>query len=317
MSLRIEQLVVSFDGAPALAGIDLRVETGELLAVLGPSGSGKSTLLRAIAGLQRPDAGRILLAGSDLAGLPPHRRGVGMMFQEGVLFPHRDVEGNVGFGLRMAGVGAAERRRKVDETLALVGLEGFKRRYVGTLSGGERQRVALARALAPEPRVLLLDEPLGSLDGPLRERLLLDLELLFERLGLTVVLVTHEVGEAFALGDRVALMREGRVVQCATPDDLWARPAGTWAARFLGMRNLREEDGRVLLIRPEAVQVLPGDGAQVIAAERRGALVRLRVRVDGGDELDAVTTSSQHPRKGDRVQVRVDPAGVVEVTPDG
>jgi thiamine transport system ATP-binding protein len=318
VSLRVEATAVSFDGLPALDGVDVEVGDGERLAVLGPSGSGKSTLLRTIAGLQRPDEGRVLVDGRDLTGVPPHRRGVGLMFQEGVLFPHRDVEGNVGFGLRMAGVPGPARARKVAGVLSLVGLAGYERRSVATLSGGEQQRVALARALAPEPRVLLLDEPLGSLDGPLRERLLADLERLFERLGLTVVVVTHDVGEAFALGDRVALLRQGQVVQCAPPDDLWAHPADAWVARFLGMANVREDGGRTTVIRPEAVQLQPGDDALVLSAERRGAVVRLRVRRDGGEELDAVTTDLDHPRRGDRVAVRIDRAGVIEIpAPDG
>jgi thiamine transport system ATP-binding protein len=313
VSLVVEQLAVALDGTPALDGVDVDVAAGRRLAMLGPSGSGKSTLLRVIAGLQRPDRGRVLLDGRDLDGVPPHARGIGLMFQEGVLFPHRDVGENVGFGLRMHGVPRSERERRVAELLALVGLEGYEDRSVGTLSGGERQRVALARALAPEPRVLLLDEPLGSLDGPLRERLLHDLEALFERLGLTVVVVTHDVGEAFALGDEVAVVRAGRVVQTAPPDDLWARPADAWVARFLGMANVREQGGHTSVIRPEAVRVGPGEGAVVVSAERRGAVVRLRVRSDDGEELDAVTTELDHPRRGDRVSVEIDPAGVVEV----
>jgi thiamine transport system ATP-binding protein len=313
VSLLVEELAVAFDGRPALAGVGLEVARGQRLAVLGPSGSGKSTLLRTIAGLQRPDAGRVVLDGNDLADVPPHRRGIGLMFQDGVLFPHRDVEGNVSFGLRMQGLPRGERARRSAEVLDLVGLSGFERRSVTALSGGERQRVALARALAPEPRVLLLDEPLASLDGPLRERLLRDLEELFERLRLTVVLVTHDVGEAFAIGDDVAVFRDGRVVQAAPPDELWAGPVDAWTARFLGIGNVRERDGRSVAIRPEAVRVEPGEGAVVLAAERRGPVVRLRVRLDDGEELEAVTTDPQHPRRGDRVAVAIDPAGVIDV----
>jgi thiamine transport system ATP-binding protein len=279
--------------------------------VLGPSGSGKSTLLRVIAGLQRPDRGHVLVDGRDVTAVPTHRRGVGLMFQDGALFPHRDVEGNVSFGLRMAAVPAAIRARRVAEALALVGLEGYEHRSVATLSGGERQRVALARAVAPDPRVLLLDEPLGSLDRPLRERLLVDLEALFELLGRTVVTVTHDVGEAFALADRVAVMRQGRIVQSAPPDALWARPADAWTARFLGLANVLENDNGATLIRPEAVRLVAGEGATVVAAERRGPLVRLQVRRDDGDELEAVTTELRHPRAGERVRVEIDPAGVV------
>ena len=161
--------------------------------------------------------------------------------------------------------------------------------------------------------MLLLDEPLGSLDRPLRERLLADLEALFDRLGLTVLHVTHDVGEAFALGDRVAVMRSGRIVQVAAPDELWARPADAWVARFLGLANVRERTDGHVVIRPEAVLVRPGEGATVVAAERRGPMVRLRVRRDDGEELEAVTTELDHPRAGDRVSVEIDPAGVFEL----
>jgi len=311
--LRVEDVAVSFDGVPALAGVALELGEGERLAVLGPSGSGKSTLLRTVAGLVRPDAGRVLLDGRDLADVPPHRRGIGLMLQEGALFPHRDVGGNVGFGLEMAGTARGQLRTRTAELLELVGLAGLERRSIGTLSGGERQRVALARSLAPEPRVLLLDEPLGSLDRPLRERLADELVELFERLGLTVVHVTHDVGEAFAIGDRVALMRGGRVVQQAPPDELWARPSDEWVARFLGMRNVRDAAGRRVVIRPEAVRVAPGEGAAVLGVQRRGAVVRLRVRLDDGEELDAVTTDLDHPRTGERVRVDIDPAGITDL----
>ncbi len=232
------------------------------------------------------------------------------MHQEGALFPHRDVAGNVGFGLRMRNVPRAERERRTSELLELVGLAGFEQRSLGGLSGGERQRVGLARALAPEPRVLLLDEPLGSLDRPLRERLVEELRELFQRLRLTVIHVTHDVAEAFAIGDRVAVMRDGRIVQAGTPDELWARPADEWVARFLGMANIREEDGRRVVVRPEAVRVTRGEGAVVVAAERRGAVVLLRVRRDDGEVLESVTTELDHPEPGERVRVEIDPAGV-------
>lgn len=314
--LRVEGLEVTFDGVAALAGVDLEVAGEERLALLGPSGSGKSTLLRAVAGLQPAAAGRVLLAGRDLAGVPPYRRGIGLMLQDGALFPHRDVEGNIAFGLRMAGVPRDARERRTSELLDLVGLAGRERRSVATLSGGERQRVALARALAPEPRLLLLDEPLGSLDGPLHERLLQDLAELFDHLRLTVVHVTHDVGEAFSIGDRVAVMREGRVVQHAAPDDLWAHPADAWTARFLGMANVLDEGARRVVVRPEAVRVTPGDAATIVAAERRGPSVLLRVRLDDGEVLEAITTALSPPRPGDRVAVEIDRAGVVELAPD-
>jgi thiamine transport system ATP-binding protein len=311
--LCVDDVTVEFDGKLALDGATLEAPAGRTLTVLGPSGSGKTTLLRVVAGLQRADRGRVLLDGGDVSGVPAHRRGVGLMFQEHVLFPHRDVAGNVAFGLRVDGMPRRVVARRVGELLELVGLPGTERRSVQTLSGGEQQRVALARALAPEPRVLLLDEPLGSLDGPLRERLLTDLRSLFEQLRLTVVSVTHDVGEAFSLGHSVAIMRGGRCVQSAGPEELWRQPADGWVARFLGMRNVRDEGEQSVVIRPEAVEVTLGGDAVVVAAERRGALVRLRVRLDDGEELETVTTDPEHPRSGDRVAVSIDPAGVVEV----
>ncbi|MCP9485852.1 MAG: ABC transporter ATP-binding protein [Gaiellaceae bacterium MAG52_C11] len=315
MRLRAEELVVGFDGTAALAGASLDVAAGETLALLGPSGCGKSTLLRAIAGLQRLDGGRVLLDGRDLGGTPPHRRGIGLMFQEHALFPHRDVAGNVGFGLRMAGTPRAEIARSVVELLGLVGLDGMGKRSVETLSGGEQQRVALARALAPGPPVLLLDEPLGSLDRPLHDRLLDELGEVFRRLQQTVLYVTHDVAEAFALGDRVAVMRAGRIVQTATPNELWSRPANGWVARFLGLANVEPLGESVRITRPEAIGVerSPAGEATVIRAERSGAVVTLTLRDSAGRELEAVVAGVNVPAPGDRVALRIDPAGVVFV----
>jgi thiamine transport system ATP-binding protein len=310
--LRVENVTVAFDHTRALDGVTLEVAEGEVLAVLGPSGSGKSTLLRVVAGLQRPDAGRVVLDGRDLSSVPPHRRGIGLVFQDHALFHHRDVEGNVAFGLRMRNERRAEIERRVRDSLELVGLAGFERRSVATLSGGEQQRVALARALAPEPRVLLLDEPLGSLDRPLRDRLLEDLANLFRELEVTALYVTHDQAEAFALGDRVAVVRAGVVAQTGTADEVWAQPADEDVARFLGLENVR--DGRV--IRPEAITLRravdgePGHGV-VESATRQGPTVRLVVRLDSGERLEAVDVALEHPQPGDRVHVQIDPAGVV------
>ncbi len=313
--LRTEGLEVLFGSSPALDGVTLDVAAGETVALLGPSGCGKTTFLRAVAGLQRLDRGRVSLDGRDVTRMPPHRRGIGLMFQDHALFPHRDVSGNVAFGLRMAGLPAATIACRVAALLDLVGLAGTGRRSVDSLSGGEQQRVALARALAPSPRVLLLDEPLSSLDRPLHERLLGELAGLFQRLNLCVVYVTHDVAEAFALGDRVALMRAGRIVQAATPDELWAGPADEWAARFLGLANVEVEDSVARVTRPEAIRVerrADGD-AIVVRAERSGPVVRLRVRGVGGRELEAVVAAVDAPGMGDRVAIDIDPAGVVIV----
>jgi thiamine transport system ATP-binding protein len=313
--LRAEGIVVEHGPWRTLDGATLEAATGETVALLGPSGSGKSTLLRVVAGLEPLVAGRVVVDGRDLTGVPPHRRGIGLLFQDGALFPHRDVGANVGFGLKAAGRPRTEIDRRTAELLELVGLSGYERRAVDTLSGGERQRVALARALAPAPGVLLLDEPLAALDGPLRDRLRDDLRTLFRQLELTVVHVTHDVEEAFALGRRVAVLREGRIVQTATPDELWRAPADEWVARFLGMANIVVHDGRRTLIRPEAVLVEPAEpgNATVAAVDRSGPATSLRVALDEGEELQAVTLTLAPPSQGDRVRVTIDPAGVVEL----
>ena len=313
MRLSLEQISVTLDGTRIVEDVTVDVPAGERLALLGPSGSGKSTVLRVAAGLLRPRSGRVLLDGRDVTDVPPHRRGVGLVFQDAALFPHRDVAGNVGFGPAVAGHEESERRARIAEALELVGLAGAGHRDVSTLSGGEAQRVALARALATRPGVLLLDEPLGALDGPLRQRLQDDLRELFERLALTAIHVTHDVGEAFALGDRVAILREGRLAQLATPEALWSGPADDWVAQFLGLRNLVRDGASATVTRPEAVRLSPGEDAVVVASDRDGPLVRLRVRRDDGRELEAVTTDGAPPRVGDRVAVEIDPAGVFRV----
>ena len=280
--------------------------------MLGPSGCGKTTLLRAIAGLQPTRRGPVAARRRDLAGVPPHRRGFGLMFQDHALFPHRDVAGNVAFGLRMRGRLARAIAARVDELLELVGLAGFERRSVGSLSGGEQQRVALARALAPEPRLLLLDEPLGVARPPAARSAPRRSRPLFDELGSTAIYVTHDQTEAFTLGDRVAVMRDGRVVQVGTPDELWAHPDDAVIARFLGLANV--EGGEV--IRPEAVSVRRADGkgnGVVERATRTGSLVRLVVRLDDERRLEAAVAAVDHPAAGDRVDVDIDPQGIVRL----
>ena len=312
MRLALEHVDVTLDGAGIVDDVSLEVAAGERLALLGPSGAGKSTLLRVLAGLERPSSGRVLADGADVTALPAHRRGIGLVFQDAALFPHRTVAENVGFGPKVAGLPRGEQAARVEEALALVGLAHAGDRDVTTLSGGEAQRIALARALAPRPSALLLDEPLGALDGPLRLRLQEDLRELFERLSLTVVHVTHDVGEAFALGDRVAILRGGRVAQVAPPETLWAHPADDWVARFLGMRNVARDGDRATVTRPDAVRIGPGTGATVVSADRDGPVVRLRVRRDDGVELDAVSLGDA-PEPGDVVAVEIEPTGVLEV----
>jgi len=221
----------------ALSDVSFDVELGEIIAILGSSGSGKTTLLRVIAGLQSASAGKILVHGSDITNVPIHLRGFGLMFQDHALFPHLDVFDNVAFGLRMAKIAKVERRNRVDEVLDLVGLSGFGAREVSSLSGGERQRVALARTLAPSPQLLLLDEPMGSLDRVLRDRLVPELGALIRRLGLTAIYVTHDRTEAFDLADRIAVLDEGRMIQLDSPERIESQPVNAHVAQLLGHRS--------------------------------------------------------------------------------
>ena len=236
-ALEVRRVGVQLGRVAVLDDVSLTARGGEIVALLGPSGCGKTTLLRVIAGLQ-PHAGEVRWRGQSLAAVPAHRRGFGLVFQDQALFPHLDVERNVAFGLRMQAGSAADRGRRVAELLELVGLSGFSRRPVDSLSGGEAQRVALARALAPHPRLLMLDEPLSGLDRPLREQLLVDLPRILRRLGQTALFVTHDLEEALAVADRVAVMRAGRIVQVGTPRALYERPASVFVARFLGRANI-------------------------------------------------------------------------------
>ncbi len=244
--LRVEQLRVEYDRTPVLRGMDLDVDAGEIVCVLGPSGGGKSTLLRAIAGLLDYE-GQIGISGGSVDGLPPDKRGLGMMFQDSLLFPHLDVAANVGFGIR------PKDPQRVEQLLELVGLTGFGARSVDTLSGGQAQRVALARALAPGPEVLLLDEPFGALDAVLKAELVLDVQRLLRATGVTVLAVTHDRHEAFTLADRVAVLREGVLVQVGTPQRLWEEPVDAYVARLVGLSVL---DGTPYP--PEALRQRPG-----------------------------------------------------------
>jgi len=318
--LSVEGLAKRFDGFDAVADVSLSLTQGEILALLGPSGSGKTTTLRLLAGFERPDAGRILVAGQDVTRLAPARRHFGMVFQHYALFPHLDVGRNVAFGLESQGIPPAEITARVATALGRVDLTGFERRSVAALSGGQQQRVALARALAPEPRVLLLDEPLSNLDPTLRERTRRELRELIHRIGITTVLVTHEQEEAFELGDRVALLRDGRLQQVGTPDVLYETPVNPFVAGFVGRSSRlsgRLEGGtppRVFIegvswdvpraphaggevwvvVRPEGLTLTaPGPGVLTgTVRERRflGAAALFRVVTEGGATIEVSAT---------------------------
>ena len=336
--LDVSGATVRFGETVALAGVDLAVPPGQIVAILGASGSGKSTLLRSVAGLQRLDQGRVRLDGVDVTDVAPHRRGIGLMFQDHALFPHRDVAANVGFGLRMQGRDDREIAERVGSLLGLVGLGGMGGRAVQTLSGGEQQRVALARSLAPQPRLLLLDEPLGALDRNLRDRLVGELQRLFRELNLTVVAVTHDQVEAFTLADRIVVMHAGSLIRSGTPAEVWQDPRRVRVAELLGFANLApvrvdgdtihtpwgpvarpvaEDGATTVLIRANGVRLDPaGPGSGVVSTRAfAGDRSVLTLDVPGSPPLEAEVPSAEAPEPGASVHFRLDPAEAVLLGP--
>jgi iron(III) transport system ATP-binding protein len=329
-AIEAEDLRRSFGALTAVDGASLRVGRGELVALLGPSGSGKTTLLRMIAGFERPDAGTVRIGGRTVAArgewVEPEQRRIGMVFQQGALFPHLDVAANVGFG--------AARRERVGETLELVGLVGRAKAYPHELSGGERQRVALARALAADPEVILLDEPFAALDAGLREALREEVAAILRAAGASALLVTHDQAEALSLADAVAVLRDGRVVQTGSPEEVYDRPSSRWVAEFLGEADVlpgtaeggtvrcelgrfsagRELSGEVqVVIRPESVAIGHGagaarDAAEAVVLERsfygHDQLVHLELRSGLRLRSRRLGFPAWHP--GDRVRVWLD-----------
>ncbi len=327
--LTLRDVTVTFDGRPAVDNVSLELPDGQVLAVLGPSGCGKSTLLRVIAGLEPLHAGSVAWDGEDVSRVPTHRRGFALMFQDGQLFDHLTVARNVGYALRLRRV--ADLDRRVADLLDLVGLPTYGDRLPGTLSGGERQRVALARSLAVEPRLLLLDEPLSALDAGLRERLAGELRDILEAAGTTALLVTHDHEEAFAVADRLAVMRSGRIVQQGPIADVWRRPVDADTALFLGYAVVLDGDAATRLLRaagaPDAPAValrrsalaVADDGplrARVVSSRLTPDQVRLRLDVPGLGELDAVAGLDTHAGPGDEVAVRVDGSRLAPIAGD-
>jgi spermidine/putrescine transport system ATP-binding protein len=324
--LELRRIQKSYGGQPLLRGVSFAVHANETVCLLGPSGSGKSTLLQIIAGLQSPESGTVSWQGKDLGNTPAHRRDFGLVFQDYALFPHLDVLENVAFGPTMKGWPPDEIRHRVSEVLQLVDLGGFERRTVTDLSGGEQQRVALARALAPRPRLLMFDEPLGALDRTLRDELILQLRLILDRTRIPSLYVTHDQEEAFRIADRILLLHDGRIVRAGTPKEIWEYPNSAWAAQFLGLGNILR--GRVLK-GGRRVETEHGTLAFRCAHRHRlGADIQLLVRprpAPGGSHLVGVAqeTIFQHdkyrvllsgglcfdldaaPKIGDRVRVSV------------
>jgi ABC-type Fe3+/spermidine/putrescine transport system ATPase subunit len=350
--LSVHSVTKSFGPHPAVDDVSFDLAAGEVLALLGPSGSGKSTLLNLIAGLEAPDAGDVLWDGRSLLDVPTHQRGFGLMFQDYALFPHKDVAGNVGFGLRMQNKPPAEIEAGTRWALELVGMPAFGQRDVNTLSGGEQQRVALARALAPRPRLLMLDEPMGALDRALREHLLEELAGILRRLRQTAIYVTHDQEEAFALADRVIILRAGRVAQSGTPAEIYTKPASRFVAEFLGLKNIlpgtvRRQAVRAVATTPAGEIPLPDgnwaegtpvqivlhpDGLRLAEANETGpGLIegvvqektfrgnRNRVTLAaGGSRTDVVFAAAQPlPAVGETLRLRVDPSAVHVLPADG
>ncbi len=281
----------------AVAGVDLQIERGEFFTLLGPSGSGKTTTLRMIAGFEAPTEGTIELAGRDMSGVAPYDRPVNTVFQDYALFPHMSVGENVEYGLRVGGVGRAERERQREEALEMVRLPGYARRKPAELSGGQRQRVALARAIVNHPEVLLLDEPLGALDLKLREQMQVELKTIQADVGITFVYVTHDQDEALTMSNRIAVFNQGRIEQVSAPVELYERPATEFVAGFVGVSNLLERDGDRFTIRPEKIQLLDPsmrpnglrtESGRIAEIAYAGMVTRFTVALDAGGELQLV-----------------------------
>jgi putative spermidine/putrescine transport system ATP-binding protein len=301
--VRLEGLRKTFGDVVAVAGVDLEVREGEFFSLLGPSGCGKTTCLRMIAGFEEPSAGRIVLHGRDVAGLPAYERDVNTVFQDYALFPHMSVHDNVEYGLVVKGIGRSERRRRVGEALRMMRLERLDRRKPGELSGGQRQRVALARALVNQPRVLLLDEPLGALDLKLRQAMQIELKSIQERLSMTFIYVTHDQEEALTMSDRMAVMNQGRVEQVGSPAEVYERPATSFVAGFVGASNVLSGDAalaitgqrQAITVRPEKIRLGSlddrehADEVSALGIVREvvyvGAFTRYVVELDAGGEL--------------------------------
>ena len=335
LSIKLMQCAKTFgSGAPALEPLDLEIHPGETLVLLGPSGCGKTTTLRLIAGLEFPDAGgRVMFGDEDVTDLPIEKRGVGMVFQNYALFPNMTVGENIAYGLKIRKMAPAQRLAKIDTLLEMVHLQGLGHRRIDQLSGGQKQRVALARALAVEPRVLLLDEPLTALDAKLRETLRADLNQLLRKLGITAIYVTHDQGEALALGDRVVVMERGKIAQIGSPQEIYYNPANAFVADFIGTMNrvtgiahgaqmqfpagtlplttTRTGHTVTAMFRPEDVEIVPLETAgadlsgEVVATFFMGDRTRLQVDIDGDLPLIVETRRRGVWHAGERIGLRV------------
>ena len=330
--LQLDKVSKSYGDTFAIRNVSLNVDQGQLVCLLGPSGCGKTTLLRIIAGLETLDSGTISFGGEDLHGIAPHSRGFGLMFQDLALFPHMDVFGNVGFGLRMQGMSGDKVRTRVDEMLELVDLGNYRTRKVHELSGGERQRVALARSLAPAPKLLMLDEPLGSLDRVLRESLQVQVRSILKEIGVTAIYVTHDKDEAFALADTIVFVNGGEIVQSGPPEALFRAPATEMVARSLGLRNIIEGTiigafdaieiassvGTVFTAGSLPGGISVGDGVLVIINERGISVAPVRhewAEAEAGVKLSGVVSDRKFRGGESEIHMTVGQSELVSIIP--
>jgi putative spermidine/putrescine transport system ATP-binding protein len=318
----------------AVASLDLDVKRGEFFTLLGPSGSGKTTTLRMIAGFEEPDEGHVELGGKDVTGLPPYDREVNTVFQDYALFPHMTVGENVAYGLRVKGVGKEDRRRRASQALATVRLAGYESRKPNQLSGGQQQRVALARAIVNEPKVLLLDEPLGALDLKLREQMQVELKTIQNQVGITFIYVTHDQEEALTMSDRIAVFNDGRIEQVGAPTEIYERPDNAFVAGFVGVSNLLERDGHRFTVRPEKISIIENgavpsglhvEEGTIKDVSYAGMVTRYLVDLEAGGELQVVrqnleTTSAEaQDQRGRKIKIgwRSDQTVAVEGEEEG
>jgi putative spermidine/putrescine transport system ATP-binding protein len=347
--LKIENLVKAFAGNQVVKNVSLSFDKGEFISLLGPSGCGKTTILRMIAGFEKPTSGSILVEGKDISPLPPNQRKIGMVFQAYALFPNMNVEDNVGFGLKIAGVAADERKARVEEMLKLIGLPGYGKRFPFELSGGQQQRVALARALAPKPRMLLLDEPLSALDAKIRVSLRQEIRAIQRDLGITTIFVTHDQEEALSISDRIVVLSAGNVEQFGAPFEIYNQPATKFVATFVGQLNsltakvtnpangsisiggqqavipnlpasAKAGDSITLTMRPEAVSLANGhtrdillDGT-VASVNFLGSVIRLKVDLGEGNSIELDTFNDKRtppPAHDEKVKVTLSGSDVL------
>jgi putative spermidine/putrescine transport system ATP-binding protein len=321
-AISLKAITRRFGDVVALDAVDLDIAEGEFFAMLGPSGSGKTTCLRVIAGFEQPSSGELSIFGERAETVPPYKRNVNTVFQDYALFPHLNVIDNVAYSLMLRKVERAERYRQAEAALEMVKLSGYGTRRPGQLSGGQRQRVALARALVNQPKVLLLDEPLGALDLKLREQMQEELKSLQKRLGITFIFVTHDQGEAMSMADRIAVFNLGKIMQVGTPEEIYLKPASRFVADFVGSSNVLPPDLVGFLtgdpgwasLRPEAVTVTAGAGSQlsglVVSRSYLGATTRLTVDL-AGQRIHAVVPSGPNvPTEGAQVSIAFDPAAL-------